>query len=70
MNRIFSSDPIQVERITEGVSTHVYRVVFQRETFYLRVLPEEGDSFAPAVAVHTHLRQLQVRVPEVILPAF
>jgi hypothetical protein len=65
-NRIFPSDPIQVERITEGVSTYVYGIVFQRETFYLHVLPEEGDSFAPEVTVYLSLRQMQVRVPEVI----
>lgn len=66
VNRIFPSRPLRVERVTEGVSTHVYRIVFQRETFYLRLLPEEGASFAPEVAAHTHLRQLQVKVPEVI----
>lgn len=65
-NRIFPMHSIRVERVTEGVSTYVYRVVFQCETFYLRVLPEEGDSFAPEVAVHTRLRQMQVRVPEVV----
>ena len=66
VNCIFPTKPLRVERVTEGVSTHVYRIVFQRETFYLRVLPEEGASFAPEVAVHTRLRQLQVKVPEVI----
>jgi aminoglycoside phosphotransferase (APT) family kinase protein len=65
-NRIFPTNPLRVERVKEGVSTHVYRIVFQRETFYLRILPEEKASFAPEVAVHTHLRQLQVKVPEVI----
>jgi len=33
---------------------------------YLRVLPEEGASFAPEVAAHTLLRQRQVNVPEVL----
>ncbi|HEU0000221.1 MAG TPA: aminoglycoside phosphotransferase family protein [Ktedonobacteraceae bacterium] len=63
---IFSTNPINVQRVAEGVSTCVYRIIFQRETFYLRVLPEEGASFAPEVAVHKYLRQLQVKVPEVI----
>ena len=55
-----------MERVAEGVSTHVYRTVFQREIFYLRILPEEGASFAPEVVTHRLLRQLQVKVPEVI----
>jgi Ser/Thr protein kinase RdoA (MazF antagonist) len=55
-----------MERVTEGVSTYVYRITFPHETFYLRVLPEEGASFAPEVTVHTQLRQMQVKVPEVI----
>ena len=66
VNCIFPTSPLRVEHVTEGVSTHVYRIVFQRETFYLRVLPEEGASFAPEVAAHRLLRQLQVKVPEVI----
>ncbi len=66
VNRIFLTSPLLVERVTEGVSTHVYRIIFQHETFYLRVLPEEGASFAPEVAVHTRLRQMEVKVPDVI----
>jgi Phosphotransferase enzyme family len=52
--------------VAEGVSTFVYRILCGDETFYLRVLPEEGASFAPEVAAHTLLRQRQVNVPEVI----
>lgn len=66
VQQIFPSAPTRVERVPEGVSTYVYRIVFQEETFYLRVLPEEGASFSPEAAVHAHLRQLGVRVPEVI----
>lgn len=63
---IFPTSPLLVERVAEGVSTYVYRIVFQHEPFYLRILPEEGASFAPEVVVHLCLRQLQVKVPEVI----
>lgn len=63
---IFSSTSLVVERVMEGVSTFVYRMTSRDETFYLRVLPEEGASFAPEVAAHTLLRQRQVNVPEVI----
>ena len=66
INRIFPTWPLRVERVAEGVSTHVYRIVFQRETFYLRILPEEGASVAPEVVAHRLLRRLQVKVPEVI----
>ena len=55
-----------VERVEEGVSTYVYRIYFANEQFYLRILPEIGDSFAPEVYVHRILREKQVKVPEVI----
>ena len=54
------------ERVAEGVSTHVYRIRRGAETFYLRVLPEAGASFAPEVRAHTLLRARGVAVPEVI----
>lgn len=66
LKEIFPGDPVSVERVAEGVSTYVYRITFPRETFYLRVLPEEGASFAPEVTVHTQLRHMQIKVPEVI----
>lgn len=58
--------PLAVERVPEGVSTFVYRIARGDETFYLRVLPEAGASFAPEVGVHQLLRARGVRVPEVI----
>lgn len=63
---IFPQAPARVERVTEGGSTYVYRIFFPHETFYLRVLPEEGVSFSPEVIVHMQLRQMQVKAPEVI----
>jgi aminoglycoside phosphotransferase (APT) family kinase protein len=59
-------DALTVERVAEGVSTYVYRICRDTERFYLRVLPEEGASFAPEVFVHTTLRARGVRLPEVI----
>jgi hypothetical protein len=66
VHRIFPISHVQIERVTEGVSTIVYRVITQSEIFYLRILPEENASFAPEAAVHTRLRQMHVKVPEVI----
>ncbi|MFL5703535.1 MAG: phosphotransferase family protein [Ktedonobacteraceae bacterium] len=66
VSRVFPPAPTSVERVMEGVSTYVYRITYQHETFYLRLLPEEGASFAPEVAVHNRLRQMQVKVPDVI----
>lgn len=66
VKKIFVQDPTGVEWVTEGVSTFVYQILFPHETFYLRILPEEGASFAPEVAVHTQLRSMQIKVPEVI----
>ncbi|GHO47931.1 aminoglycoside phosphotransferase family protein [Ktedonospora formicarum] len=64
--RVFPSSSCSIERVEEGVSTFVYRIIHGRETFYLRILPEEGQSFAPEIAVHERLRALGVRVPEII----
>lgn len=66
VKKIFPQSPARVERVTEGVSTYVYRIIFAHETFYMRVLPEEGASFSPEVNVHTQLCQMQIKVPEVI----
>jgi aminoglycoside phosphotransferase (APT) family kinase protein len=66
IRHIFPSMSFMVERVPEGVSTFVYRMLRGEDTFYLRVLPEEGASFAPEVAAHTLLRQRQVNVPEVL----
>lgn len=64
--QVFPSSPTILERVAEGVSTCVYRIIHNNETFYLRILPEEGQSFAPEVAAHQQLRQMGVKVPEVI----
>lgn len=65
--RIFGDvTPLSVERVKEGVSTYVYRIRRASEVFYLRVLPEEGASFAPEAHVHALLRKRGVSVPEVI----
>lgn len=66
VKKIFVQNPISVERMTEGVSTVVYRILFPHETFYLRILPEEGARFAPEVVVHTQLCSMQINVPKVI----
>ncbi len=56
----------RVERVTEGVSTFVYRVRRGAEAFYLRILPEVDASFASEVRTHELLRQRGVCVPEVV----
>ncbi len=66
LRQVFRAGPIQVQPVAEGVSTWVYRVTYQGATYYLRVLPEAGASFAPEVAIHRRLRQMHVKVPHVI----
>jgi aminoglycoside phosphotransferase (APT) family kinase protein len=67
VDRVFGSTASNgVERVIEGVSTYVYRIDRGSETFYLRVLPEAGASFAPEAAVHRLLLDRGVRVPEVV----
>ena len=60
------SGDILVEPVETGVSTFVYRLTRGGETFYLRVLPEVGASFAPEAAAHEMLCRQGVRVPEVL----
>lgn len=65
--RIFSrSISLQVELMSEGVSTYVYRIRRTDETFYLRILPEAEASFAPEALVHQYLRAKGARVPDVL----
>ena len=67
VERVFpSARQSSVERVAEGVSTYVYRVRRESETFYLRVLPEDGASFAPEVRILRLLRERGVRVPQVL----
>lgn len=66
VRRIFHPASPRLERVAEGVSTYVYRILSDHQTFYLRILPEEGNSFAPEVAAHTQLSQMGVKVPTVI----
>jgi aminoglycoside phosphotransferase (APT) family kinase protein len=55
-----------VEPVTEGVSTYVYRIRRGLDVFYLRILPEDGATFAPEAEAHAILRRQGVRVPEVV----
>ena len=65
--RIFGSGGgLRVVRMAEGVSTYVFQVEHAGDIFYVRVLPEEGASFAPEVLVHRLLHERGVRVPEVV----
>lgn len=65
--RLFPYGPrYTVERVTEGVSTFVYRLTDGEHSRYLRVLPEVGSTFAPEVRVHELLRERGVLVPEVL----
>jgi aminoglycoside phosphotransferase (APT) family kinase protein len=66
LHQVFGAGPILVHRVAEGVSTWVYRIRVRGATYYLRVLPEAGASFAPEVAIHQQLRRRQVKVPRVL----
>jgi aminoglycoside phosphotransferase (APT) family kinase protein len=57
---------LTVERMAEGVATFVYRITRGNERFYLRLLPEVGDSFAPELRAHALLRKRGVSIPEVV----
>ena len=66
LQQIIAGVPECIEPAMGGISTTVYRVAYRGETFYLRLLPDPRDSFASEVAVHTRLRALGVKVPEVV----
>ncbi len=55
-----------IERVSAGVSTRVYRLRHGGDTYYLRVLPEEGASLSPEALVHRLLRERGASVPEVL----
>jgi aminoglycoside phosphotransferase (APT) family kinase protein len=57
---------VHVSPVSEGRSTFVYRLTWHGGTAYLRVLPEEGSTFAPEAAVHVLLRDAGLPVPEVL----
>ena len=69
-DRIFSrSIDLTVTRVTEGVSTYVYRIERGAGTFYLRILPEAGAGFAPEAEAHRLLHECGVKVPEIVYVA-
>src|SRR5690242_19569214 len=57
---------VEIAPVNEGVSTYVYRITRNGDTFYLRVLPEEGATVASEVEAHMLLRRCGVHVPEVV----
>ncbi len=60
------SDAATISRVRAGVSTRVYCIPQGAESFYLRVLPEAGASFAPEVYAHALLCERGVKAPAVI----
>jgi hypothetical protein len=67
IQQVFSDDAEPtVERVEAGVSTAVYRVAWDATVVYVRVLPEQGASFAPEAAVHRRLLARGLHVPEVL----
>jgi Ser/Thr protein kinase RdoA (MazF antagonist) len=61
-----SVDDLRVERVTEGVSTIVYRVRSLAQTSYLRICPDAGVSLAAEVAAHRQLLALGLHIPRVL----
>nr|BBH87558.1 hypothetical protein KTC_23090 [Thermosporothrix sp. COM3] len=66
VQRVLPGPVSRIEAATGGSSTLVYRIVSGHETYYLRFLPDPDDTFAAEYAIHTRLRQLDVRVPDII----
>ncbi|SFL56946.1 Predicted kinase, aminoglycoside phosphotransferase (APT) family [Paenibacillus sp. 1_12] len=66
LREYLKSAALKIDRVLTGVSTYVYRVQLDENTYYLRILPEQDKSFGVEVHVHSLLRQKGVHVPEVI----
>jgi aminoglycoside phosphotransferase (APT) family kinase protein len=66
LDRIFRGGSSRFRRTETGVSTPVYRVWRGDDVFYLRLAEAREDSLAPEVVVHMRLREVGVRVPEVV----
>ncbi|GCE49994.1 phosphotransferase family enzyme [Thermosporothrix hazakensis] len=66
VQRVLPGPVSRIEAATGGSSMLVYRIVSGHETYYLRFLPDSDDTFAAEYAIHTRLRQMDVRVPDVI----
>jgi aminoglycoside phosphotransferase (APT) family kinase protein len=61
-----STQAISAQRVREGVSTEVYRILAGSTVVYGRVLPEEDAGFAPEALAHATLRARGLRVPAVL----
>ena len=56
---------MNVERVSKGRSTYVFRLITGSGTFYIRFLPEDA-SFTAEVLAHNILLDMGVIVPPVI----
>ncbi len=66
VNHLFPARHMHVERVLSGISTYVYHITSQGQSYYLRILPEKEASLASELVALSRLRQNHVKVPEVI----
>ena len=66
VQRVFPSAGCRFARTETGGSTPVYRVWRGDEVFYLRLAETPEASLLPEVQVHTRLREVGARVPEIV----
>jgi len=57
---------VELERVTKGSSTYVFRMSVEHQTYYLRILPELDISFEAEVNALRLLKSKGVNVPNVI----
>lgn len=67
LKRWLPGHDLQIERARSGGSTEVYRVHSGDDLFWLRLAEESGEDRSVEYHVHTRLRDLGVRVPEVLI---
>lgn len=62
----FFGKPVEVERVTKGGSTFVFRIKVENQIYYLRIPRELNANFAVEVKVHELLIKKGVTVPKII----
>jgi aminoglycoside phosphotransferase (APT) family kinase protein len=61
-----STTPWRIERVREGVSTRVYRLVRDRDVLYMRLADRPDQSLASEALAHELVRARGVRAPDVV----
>lgn len=57
---------VEIQKVTQGVSTDVYRINPKTENLYLRIQPEKEFAYSQVVFTHKLAIEKEIKVPEVV----